>query len=114
MRRRLVKPLFPLEVEPGQAARHALSVVHPCNSDVALDPVLAANIQRVCSEPAAVVAERFKLIDYWKQRAIDLLPDTLAELDKVKDAPLRRLLRGVPDDREPDLVNASILLYGAN
>ena len=103
MRRGLVKPFFPLEVEPGQAARHALSVVHPFNSDVALDPVLAANIKQVCDETAKVVAARFDLLTCWKQRAIDLLPATLAELQKVSDAPLRRLLRGVPDDQTPEL-----------
>ena len=103
MRRGLVKPFFPLAVEPGQAARHALSVVHPFNSDVALDPVLAANIKQVCDEPAKVVAAQHDLLTHWRQRAIDLLPVTLAELLKVSDAPLRRLLRGVPDDQTPEL-----------
>ena len=103
MRRGLVKPFFPLEVEPGQASRHALSVVHPFNSDVALDPVLAANIKQVCDEPAKVVAARNDLLTHWRQRAIDLLPATLAELQKVSAAPLRRLLRGAPDDQTPEL-----------
>ena len=103
MRRGLVKPIFETELEPGQAARHALGVVHPVNEDVAVDPILAANIERVCSDPAGVVADRTKLLDFWKKRAVELMPQSLEEIGRVKDAPLRRLLLGVPDGQTPKL-----------
>ena len=103
MRRSLIEPIFETELEPGQAAEHALKTVHPFNKDVALPQVLLDNIAAVCSDPAAVNDKRHELLKLWKARAEELQPGSLAELDKVSDPFLRRLLRGVPDGVAPKL-----------
>ena len=101
MQRGLIEPLFNQELEPGQAAQHALSVTHPFNKDVALPQQLIHNINAACSRPQEVNDRRYELLRLWKARAEELVPGSLAELAAIPGQYLRRLLRGFPDDQTP-------------
>ena len=72
MKRGLVEPAFGTELEPGEAAKQALATVHPFNKDVSLPQQLLDNIDKVCSNPEEVVANRLMLSKLWKARAEEL------------------------------------------
>ena len=101
MKRGVVPPLFMTEVEPGEVARQALQFVHPFTLEFDLDEQLTANIEMVCKQPDKVNLLRSQSMEYWQQQALDLFAQSVAELDQVEDAPLRRLLRGVPVNQTP-------------
>ena len=101
MKRGVVPPLFLTEVEPGEAARQALQFVHPFTLEFDLEEQLNQNIDMVCNHPDKVNQLRSQAMTYWERQAKELADQSLAELDQVEDAPLRRLLRGVPDEKTP-------------
>jgi len=102
MKRAVVPPLFLTEMEPGQAVQHALSVIHPFTQEPELDPGLQYAVQRVCSAPEAVCKERMCSLQFWQQRARELLPETARRISAVPDVHLRRLLWG-SDSSLPEL-----------
>lgn len=91
------KPLLDTETEPGVAIAWALSIPHPLCVEVELDDLLQQTIANLARDPEATVQARRQALQHWRQRAVQLLPDTERLLCNVPDAPLRALLRGVPD-----------------
>ena len=103
MKRGVVPPLFMTEIEPGEAAKQALQVIHLFTLEFELDQQLNANIDMVCQQPEQLNQTHSQALDYWHKQALDLMPQSLAVLDQIRDAPLRRLLKGGPDDQVPEL-----------
>ena len=103
MRRGLVKPIFAHELEPGAAVKFALSIVHPFNKDEALSQELQFNIDWVCGSAPSVIAWRDNKLKFWHDRAVQLLPRSISELNSINDDALRRLLRGCSDKEVPQL-----------
>ena len=94
LKRGAVKPLLEFELEPGEAVRWALQVPHPFTQVLALDPDLELNIDQVCRDPALAVQLRHDALAFWKQRALALLPESIAAIAAQPDPALRRLLLG--------------------
>ena len=58
------------------------------------------------------MTQRLQPLAFWEERAIALLPNTEALLSALPDAPLRRLLRGAPDDQPCQLGSVChVVLY---
>ena len=92
MRRGLVPPLFSKELEPGEAIRQALHMVHPLHTDAVLSDSLQTNIAWVCGPSQTVLDFRTKQLASWEQQTHELLPATIFELSKVTHQHLRRFL----------------------
>ena len=114
LKRGAQKPLLEIELEPGQAIRWALEVVHPFSVPAEVDPGLAAAIDRLAADLPATVATRLEALRFWESEAHRLLPVSLARIAAQPDPDLRRLLRGGPDD-EPALLGqvCHVALYEA-
>ena len=81
------KPLFDLELEPGEAIKVALSVIHPFTVPVPLEPNAARALDQLVGS-FGNVRER---------RAHELLPRSVAAIAHQPDPALRRLLLGASD-----------------
>ena len=92
MRRGLVPPLFEFEREPGQAVRQAMDMIHPFTKEAVLPPMLVHNIMQVAHAPDAVLLNRDTAVQYWRRRAVELIPRSDSELRAVPDSLSRRLL----------------------
>ena len=114
LKRGAQKPLLDLEVEPGEAIQWIMSIPHPFSSDIDLPPDLDRALAALQRNVPKVVQERFDLLAYWGSQAMCLLPHTDALLRAINDPPLRRLLRGVPDDQPAQLgKTCHVVLYKA-
>eukprot|EP00435_Cladocopium_sp_Y103_P055182 s631_g18.t1 len=103
LKRSALPPLLPVELEPGQAVKAALDARHPFTLEPALDPDLQEALALVATQPGHVLAHRDSALQYWAERARQLLPATEALLQQVPDQHLRCLLRGAPDGHPPAL-----------
>ena len=99
LKRGAMKPLVDVETEPGVAIQWVLNIPHPFSMAAALDPGLTAAIDQVARDPAQVVAHRKQLLASWEPVAVSTLARSDVLLRQLDDAPLHRLLRGVPDDQ---------------
>ena len=101
LKRGALKPLLDIETEPGEAIRWALSIPHPFSVAPPLDPALLSALDEISQNPARVVAHRKTLLESWGRQARLSLVRSDQLLRGISDAPLRRLLRGVPDGAPP-------------
>ena len=98
-----LKPLLDVETEPGEAIAWAVQIPHPFSQDAPLDPDTIRAIDRVTSDPSAVIAWRQELMQVWQVEAVRCLQASDQLLCSLQDGPLRRLLRGVPDGHPAQL-----------
>ncbi|CAL1129875.1 unnamed protein product, partial [Cladocopium goreaui] len=103
LKRGAAKPLLEFEMEPGEAIRVALQVVHPFTAEVMLPEASAQALAQLQRPAAVVLAERQRLLAFWKQRALELLPRSIARIRQQPDPALRRLLLGCHDHEAPQL-----------
>ena len=99
LKRGALKPLLDVETEPGEAIAWAVQIPHPFSQDAPLDHDTLRAIDQVTSNPSAVVLSRQELLRFWQVEAVRCLHVSDQLLRALADAPLRRLLRGVPDDQ---------------
>ena len=103
LKRGALKPLLCVETTPGVAIEWALSIPHPLSAELVVDDLLQSAIQKIAQCPKEVLAFRETALDYWRQRAHDLIAVSAQRLAAVKDPHLRFLLRGVPDSQSLSL-----------
>ena len=112
LKRGALKPLLDVETEPGEAIAWAVQIPHPFSQDAPLDHDTLRAIDQVTSNPSAVVRSRQELLQLWQVEAVRCLHVSDQQLRALADAPLRRLLRGVPDDQPAQLgKTCNIVLY---
>ena len=97
LKRGAMKPLLDIETEPGEAIAWALQITHPFSQEVLLEADVLEAIERVSADPTGVVQHRHGLLAAWSSVAQECLERSDQSLRSIPDAPLRRLLRGVPD-----------------
>ena len=114
LKRGALKPLIDVETEPGTAVQWVLQVPHPFSVSEPLEADLQQAIVQVASNPVQVNHLRHRLLKEWSQKALASLHESDQILKAIQDAPLRRLLRGVPDDQPARLgTTCNIDLYQA-
>ena len=112
LKRGAMKPLLDVETEPGEAIAWALQIPHPFSHGVALDGDVVRAIDTLAADPASVVRHRQQLLAHWEQIAIASLSSSDNHLQALGDAPLRRLLRGVPDGEPAQMgKTCNVVLY---
>ena len=112
LKRGALKPLLDIECEPGQAIQWVMQIAHPFSISETLSAELVAAIDDVANRAADVGQFRSKLLQHWHLRALDCLQRTDQQLRVISDGPLRRLLRGVPDDAPAQLgLTCNLELY---
>ena len=103
LKRGAAKPLLEFEMEPGEAIRVALQVVHPFTQEVELPDEAARAIAHLKRPPVDILQERRQLLAFWHQRAVELLPRSVAKIRQQPDPALRCLLLGCADHETPQL-----------
>eukprot|EP00913_Durusdinium_trenchii_P008689 g8162.t1 len=103
LKRGALKPLLDIEMEPGQAARWALTVVHPFTVQLDVEASLQTAVHALALQPAAVIARRLEALQWWEAEAHRLLPETIARIEAQSDPDLRTLLRGCSESQTPKL-----------
>ena len=96
LKRGAAKPLLSLEMEPGQAVEAAVSLIHPFTVEVPLDAATERALHDLGQEASVTVRRREQLVQFWRARAIALLPRSVAAINAQPDPALRRLLLGEP------------------
>eukprot|EP00439_Symbiodinium_sp_Y106_P051106 s3342_g6.t2 len=97
LKRGAAKPLLDVECEPGLAVQWSLDISHPFTVQPSISEEILQNIKTIAEAPTPLLQRRRDRLQFWQQRAKDLLPATDQELRSIADPCLRRLLRGVPD-----------------
>ena len=97
LKRGAAKPLLDVECEPGVAVQWSLGTPHPFTVQPSISEEILQNIKTIVKAPTPLLQRRRDRLQFWQQRAKDLLPATDQELRSIADPCLRRLLRGVPD-----------------
>ena len=97
LKRGAAKPLLDVECEPGVAVQWSLNIPHPFTVQPSISEEILQNIKTIVKAPTPLLQRRHDRLQFWQQRAMDLLPATDRELRSIADPCLRRLLRGVPD-----------------
>ena len=97
LKRGAAKPLLDVECEPGVAVQWSLGISHPFTVQPSISDEILQNIKTIVEAPTPLLQRRRDRLQFWQQRAKDLLPATDQELRNIADPCLRRLLRGVPD-----------------
>ena len=100
LKKGVTPPLIPVEMEPGEAVRYAMNLVHPFSGTLPIDPDLQECLSLAVNFADWLNAHRMQLLAYWEKQAARLLPDTEKILKQVSDPHLRRLLRG-QEDHDP-------------
>ncbi|CAK0850514.1 unnamed protein product, partial [Prorocentrum cordatum] len=97
----LVPPIFPVDLEPGEAIRRALAVQHPLDVDVSLTDAEQQCVERLVSGTAG----KFQATahEFWKQRATELKERSLDEIYNVPDPFIRNLFLKNTRARRRDL-----------
>ena len=114
LKRGALKPLLDIECEPGEAVRWAMQIPHPFSVSESLCDHLSAAIVEVSEHPQQAIAFRKAMLAQWQQRAHECLLRTDQLLLQIPDAPLRHLLRGVPDGHPAQLgLTCNVELYRA-
>ena len=114
LKRGALKPLLDIECEPGEAVRWAMQIPHPFSVSESLCDHLSAAIMEVSEHPQQAIAFRKAMLAQWQQRAQECLLRTDQLLLQIPDAPLRHLLRGVPDGHPAQLgLTCNVELYRA-
>ena len=103
LKRTALPPILAVEMDPGDTVETALNVRHPFSVPPALDPDLLEALSFVAYQPHQVISHRQAALQFWEAEAHRLLPQSDQELKEIQDAPLRLLLRGVPDDQPAQL-----------
>ncbi|CAK0900960.1 unnamed protein product [Prorocentrum cordatum] len=85
----LVPPIFPVDLEPGEAILRALAVQHPFDVDVSLTDAEQQCVKRLVSGTAG----KFQATahEFWKQRATELKERSLDEIYNIPDPFIRNL-----------------------
>ena len=86
--------MYEVELEPGQAAEHALGHPFPFDLPDALPDALASTIRYVAEHQDTIAAERERKVAKWWQRAEDLREDSLKFLRTLPYANRQILIRG--------------------
>ena len=97
LKKGVTPPLIPVEMEPGEAVRYALNVVHPFTGTLPIEPDLQECLSLAVRFPDWLNHHRQQLLSFWEAQAVKLLPETDRVLQAVQDPHLRRLLRGQED-----------------
>ena len=97
LKRSALPPLLDREMEPGEAVERSLELIHPFTVPPALDPDLQEALAMVAFQPTQLLEHRSACLQWWSQRAHDLLSVTDKELTMIQDPALRSLLRGAED-----------------
>ena len=105
LKRGAAKPLLEFEMEPGQAVEAALHVVHPFTVAMPLDPSAERVFQALQQPLDLLLAWRVDQLNFWEQKAVELLPRSVALIQQQPDPALRRLLWGAPLSEPPRLGN---------
>ena len=100
LKKGVMPPLIPVEMEPGEAVRFSLNLVHPFTGTLPIEPDLQECLSLAVKFPQWLNNYRQEKLRVWGAQAIALLPDTDKILRQVQDPHLRRLLRG-QDDASP-------------
>ena len=103
LKKSVLPPLIPVEMEPGQAVQFALQLSHPFSVASALEPDLQEALALVATKPKWICRSRMAALEFWEARAHDLLAAADQELQSITDPHLRRLLRGTSDDQPVQL-----------
>ena len=112
LKRGAMKPLLEVESELGQAILWAMSIDHPFSTEIAVEPGLQAALQQFASSSEHILQRRSALQHKWGAIAQSSLEATDQILRRIPDAPLRFLLRGVPDHEPAQLgVTCHLVLY---
>ena len=91
------------------AVQWSLGIPHPFTVQPSISEEILQNIKTIVTAPTPLLQRRRDRLQFWRQRAKDLLPARDQELRSIADPCLRRLLRGVPD--YVDLQLGSCTLY---
>ena len=100
LKKGVTPPVILVEMEPGEAVRFALNVVHPFTGTIPIEPDLQECLSLAVRFPEWLNHHRQQQLNFWEAQALKLLPDTDRVLTAVSDPHLRRLLRG-QDDSAP-------------
>ena len=112
LKRGALKPLLDVEMLPGQAIQWVLQTPHPFTVVEGLHPHLDRAIHEVSTAPDLVRAQRRQQLAKWQPIAEQALQVSDGQLRAISDQPLRRLLRGVPDDHPAQLgLTCNVELY---
>ena len=112
LKRGAMKPLLEVESEPGQAILWAMSIDHPFSTEIAVEPGLQAALQQFAYSSEHILQRRSALLHKCGAIAQSSLEATDQILRRIPDAPLRHLLRGVPDHEPAQLgVTCHLVLY---
>ena len=102
MKRTVIPPLLPEELEPGLTVARALSLPHPFSLDPGLDPDLEAVVEQLCADPASVMNYRRTQLSHWQRRAEDLRASSIEAIFNIPDRALRDLYLNVLPERHDD------------
>ena len=91
MKKGVVQPPLPTELEPGEVIRSTLQMTHPLAAGSALEPEMAGLMEQALLRPATLADARAQSVLHWRQRAELLKPQALAELQAIRDEPTRLL-----------------------
>ena len=91
MRKGLLPPLLPVEVEPGEAVRLLMNTEHPFAPQPLPPGTLGDLVRLIASDPGGVRAKRTRALAHWRQRAVELRDASMDEIAAVPDDHLRRL-----------------------
>ena len=97
------KPLLDIETEPGVAIEWVMQIPHPFSVFSPLEAHLEKALDALARDPAHLLQRRAEQVRKWTPIAHQALLDSDQMLRQVQDGPLRRLLRGVPDQAPPVL-----------
>ena len=80
MRRSTLAPIFPYEMEPGEAIDFVQRMTFPFDAADPLPSDVKAAVAAVASDPKLVQAERYAARDFWMSRAEALRHDSSTRL----------------------------------
>ena len=91
LKRGAAKPLLEVEMEPGEAAQWMMSSIpHPFTAAEQLCPDLEAALCRVAQSPGAVLQFRRQALQWWHNKALELLP---LSIQRIMEQPADPALR---------------------
>ena len=101
MRKGLLPPLVSAQMEPGKRLFHVIHLEHPLALPLPLHEDHEQILHAYEHNLPEVAASRARAHAHWQQRVAALIPDSVAILNGIHDAPLRKLYcHGL--DRLPD------------
>ena len=91
MRKGLLPPLVSAQMEPGECLHHVIHLEHPLALPLPLPEAHEALLHMYERNLPQVSVLREKASSHWRQRAVALIPDSVAILNGIQDQALRKL-----------------------